>query len=145
MRTDVFQLTLLLWSFSSGWHGQRRACLHRASSFPAPSKRGSLGGPSSTLHFEGPLASFCFLQQRLGIASTAQHQPLAAQGRGPRNHVDHLSLVTAKLLLHLQQHRACKFSHTEHLSLPNVVGDHQNVQRKVVTQIPPRNEQLQLP
>lgn len=50
--------------------------------------------------------------------------------RGHRNHVDHLSLVAAKLLLYLQQHRACKFPHVEHLSLASVVGDHQKCSKR---------------
>ena len=50
--------------------------------------------------------------------------------RGPRNLVDHMSLVTEMLLLHLQKHCACKFPHVEHLSLANVVGNHQKCTKR---------------
>lgn len=61
-----------------------------------------------------------------GTASTARHKPLAAWDQGtqkPRE--EHLSPITAKLLLCLQQRRAWKFPHTEHLPLADVVGNHQ--------------------
>lgn len=57
---------------------------------------------------------------------------------------EHLSLITAKLLVCLQQSHACKFPHTEHLSLASVVGNHQK-HSKTVTQTQPWGEQLQLP
>lgn len=124
MRTGAFKLTLLLWPFSSGWHSPRRAPLHRVSS-PCHSSTGPLN----------ILPVFCVLEHHqtlsafFGRSWNCQHCLAPAsccmdQGtQKPRE--EHLSLITATLLVCLQQWRACKFPHTEHLPLASVVGNHQ--------------------
>lgn len=123
MRTDVFHLTLLLWSFSLGWHGQWKAPLHRASVGPLEAHPALHISESHRL----PSAFFSRSCELPALLSTGL---LLHSARGPRNHLDHLSLVTAKLLLHLWWYHAYKFPYAEHLSLANVSGNHQKCSKR---------------
>lgn len=123
MRTDVFHLTSLLWSFSLGWHGQRRALLHRASAGPLEAH--------PALHmWESHWLPPAFFSRSCELAALLSTRLSLHSARGPRNHLDHFFLVMAKFLLHLWWHRAYKFPYAEHLSLANVAGNQQKCSKR---------------
>lgn len=124
MRTDACRLALLLWSFSSGWHSPWRVPLHRVSS-PCHWSTGSL----NILPVFWILEHHQIFSAFFGRSWNCQHclAPVSCcmnQGtQKPRE--EHPCLITAKLLVCLQQPHGCKLPHTKHLSLASVVGNQQ--------------------